>query len=95
MSESSLQFNLNTNSPAPLGCLCQKAMTRVNAFVPSAAGIPSPLTSYAARHKLAARFIGGNRLENAAASPVKDFVASHDGHTVITNVSDREPPVQI
>jgi acetyl-CoA carboxylase/biotin carboxylase 1 len=43
-------------------------------------------TSYAAKHKLADHFIGGNKLENAAPSPVKDFVASHDGHTVITNV---------
>jgi acetyl-CoA carboxylase/biotin carboxylase 1 len=44
-------------------------------------------TSYAAKRKLADHFIGGNRLENAAAGPVKDFVAAHDGHTVITSVS--------
>lgn len=44
-------------------------------------------TSYAKKHNLADHFIGGNRLENAAPGPVKDFVASHDGHTVITNVS--------
>lgn len=44
-------------------------------------------TSYAAKHKLADHFIGGNKLQNAAPGPVKDFVASHDGHTVITNVS--------
>ncbi len=43
-------------------------------------------TSYAAKHQLADHFIGGNRLENAPPSKVKDFVASHDGHTVITNV---------
>lgn len=43
-------------------------------------------TSYAAKHQLADHFIGGNKLENAAAGPVKDFVANHDGHTVITNV---------
>jgi hypothetical protein len=43
-------------------------------------------TTYAAKHKLADHFIGGNKLENAAPGPVKDFVASHDGHTVITNV---------
>ncbi len=42
--------------------------------------------SYAAKHKLADHFIGGNKLENAAPGPVKDFVAAHDGHTVITNV---------
>ncbi|CZR61438.1 probable acetyl-CoA carboxylase [Phialocephala subalpina] len=43
-------------------------------------------TSYAAKHNLADHFIGGNRLENAAPGKVKDFVAAHDGHTVITNV---------
>ena len=43
--------------------------------------------TYAEKHKVAAHFIGGNHLENAPASKVKDFVASHDGHTVITNVS--------
>jgi acetyl-CoA carboxylase/biotin carboxylase 1 len=43
-------------------------------------------SSYAAKFKLADHFIGGNKLENAPASTVKDFVASHDGHTVITNV---------
>jgi hypothetical protein len=43
-------------------------------------------TSYAAKHNISDHFIGGNKLENALASPVKDFVASHDGHTVITNV---------
>jgi acetyl-CoA carboxylase/biotin carboxylase 1 len=53
-----------------------------NAIVP----IMNGTTSYAAKHKLADHFIGGNRLENAAPSAVKDFVAAHDGHTVITNV---------
>ena len=42
--------------------------------------------SYAEKFKLADHFIGGNKLANAPASKVKDFVASHDGHTVITNV---------
>ncbi len=46
--------------------------------------------SYAAKHKLADNFIGGNKLENAPPSRVKDFVAAHDGHTVITNVSKPE-----
>lgn len=46
--------------------------------------------SYAAKHNLADHFIGGNKLENAPAGPVKDFVASHDGHTVISNVSTDE-----
>lgn len=44
-------------------------------------------TSYAAKHKLADHFIGGNKLANAAPGPVKDFVANNDGHTVITSVS--------
>lgn len=43
-------------------------------------------SSYAAKHKLADHFIGGNKLANAPPSRVKDFVAAHDGHTVITNV---------
>lgn len=34
-------------------------------------------TSYSAKFKLADHFIGGNKLDNAAAGPVKDFVASH------------------
>ncbi|KAI4160750.1 MAG: hypothetical protein LQ342_005463 [Letrouitia transgressa] len=44
------------------------------------------LSSYAVKHKLAPHFIGGNHLDAAPASSVKDFVANHDGHTVITNV---------
>jgi acetyl-CoA carboxylase/biotin carboxylase 1 len=47
---------------------------------------------YAAKHPLADHFIGGNKLENALAGPVKDFVASHDGHTVITSVCTRLGP---
>jgi len=54
-----------------------------NGTVPKLNGSPS----YAAKHNLADHFIGGNRLEIAPAGPVKDFVANHDGHTVITNVS--------
>ena len=42
--------------------------------------------SYAAQFDLAPHFIGGNRLSAAAPGKVKDFVAAHDGHTVITNV---------
>ncbi|KAI1324066.1 acetyl-CoA carboxylase [Xylariaceae sp. FL0255] len=42
--------------------------------------------TWAEKHKVADHFIGGNRLENAPSSKVKDFVAAHDGHTVITNV---------
>lgn len=43
-------------------------------------------SSYSARFNLAPHFIGGNHLEAAPPSKVKDFVANHDGHTVITNV---------
>lgn len=42
--------------------------------------------TYAEKHKIADHFIGGNKLSNAPASKVKDFVAQQDGHTVITNV---------
>lgn len=47
-------------------------------------GFPS---AYAAKYNLASHFIGGNALPTAPPSKVKDFVAAHDGHTVITNVS--------
>lgn len=47
---------------------------------------PNGSASYAQRFNIADHFIGGNKLENAAASKVKDFVAQNDGHTVITNV---------
>ncbi|KAK0320955.1 acetyl-coenzyme-A carboxylase [Friedmanniomyces endolithicus] len=46
-------------------------------------GYPS---AYAAKYNLAAHFIGGNELSRAAPSKVKEFVAQHDGHTVITKV---------
>lgn len=42
--------------------------------------------SHAAKHNLPAHFIGGNHLDAAAPGKVKDFVAQHDGHTVITSV---------
>lgn len=74
----------------------RKGVRSTNGTVP----IMNGTTSYAAKHKLADHFIGGNKLENAAPGPVKDFVAAHDGHTVITNVrtqlprteTHREPP---
>lgn len=47
-------------------------------------GYPSAM---AAKHNLADHFIGGNDLSKASPSKVKDFVAAHDGHTVITSVS--------
>ena len=43
--------------------------------------------SYSAKFDLQPHFIGGNELSVARPSKVKDFVAAHDGHTVITNVS--------
>lgn len=47
-------------------------------------GSPSAL---AAKYNLADHFIGGSRLDKAPPSAVKDFVTSHSGHTVITDVS--------
>jgi acetyl-CoA carboxylase/biotin carboxylase 1 len=44
-------------------------------------------SSSAAKHNLASHFIGGNRLDLAPPSKVKDFVAANDGHSVITSVS--------
>ncbi|KAI5301834.1 acetyl-coenzyme-A carboxylase [Ascosphaera pollenicola] len=43
-------------------------------------------TEYAAKHHLAPHFIGGNRIDNATPSSVKDFVIAHGGHSVITSV---------
>jgi acetyl-CoA carboxylase/biotin carboxylase 1 len=48
-------------------------------------GAPS---SAAARYDLPAHFIGGSHLEAAPPGKVKEFVAAHDGHTVITNVRE-------
>lgn len=42
--------------------------------------------SRAAKYNLASHFIGGNHLDAAAPSSVKDFVAQHEGHSVITSV---------
>ncbi|KAF4472190.1 acetyl- carboxylase [Fusarium albosuccineum] len=42
--------------------------------------------SYAEKFNIADHFIGGNRVENAPPSKVKDFVAQNGGHTVITNL---------
>ena len=44
-------------------------------------------SSYAQKFDLPSHFVGGNHLDAAPAGTVKDFVAYHDGHTVITNVS--------
>jgi len=37
--------------------------------------------------EIPSHFIGGNRLDQAPPSSVKDFVAAHGGHSVITSVS--------
>lgn len=42
-----------------------------------------------AKQDLPSHFIGGNALESAPPSAVKDFVAAHDGHSVITSVSGK------
>ncbi|KAF2464339.1 uncharacterized protein BDR25DRAFT_272060 [Lindgomyces ingoldianus] len=49
----------------------------------TANGTPS---SAAAKYNLPSHFIGGTHLAAAAPGQVKDFVAAHGGHTVITNV---------
>nr|POF07007.1 acetyl-coa carboxylase [Quercus suber] len=49
-------------------------------------GVNGHTHSYASNFNLPAHFIGGNELSRAPPSKVKDFVAAHDGHTVITNV---------
>jgi acetyl-CoA carboxylase / biotin carboxylase 1 len=48
-------------------------------------------SSWQARHDVADHFIGGNKLDNAPPSKVKDFVQSYDGHSVITSVSEKLP----
>lgn len=50
-------------------------------------------SSAVTKHDIPSHFIGGNALESAPPSAVKDFVAAHDGHSVITSVSgDKEQP---
>jgi len=49
----------------------------------NANGAPSAAT---AKYNLPSHFIGGSHLGVATPSKVKDFVAAHGGHTVITNV---------
>lgn len=49
-------------------------------------GVNGHSSSYSAKFKLASHFLGGNHLDVAPHSKVRDFVAQHDGHTVITNV---------
>jgi acetyl-CoA carboxylase/biotin carboxylase 1 len=44
-------------------------------------------SSSADKYNLPSHFIGGNHLDVAPPSSVKDFVANHGGHSVITSVS--------
>ncbi|KAJ5349021.1 hypothetical protein MYU51_011793 [Penicillium brevicompactum] len=46
----------------------------------------APVNGSSAKHNIPSHFIGGNALESAPPSNVKDFVAAHDGHSVITSV---------
>lgn len=46
-------------------------------------GLSNTLTS---KDQIPSHFIGGNRLDSAVPSVVKDFVAKHDGHSVINSV---------
>jgi hypothetical protein len=43
-------------------------------------------SSWQAKHDLPSHFIGGNYLDSAPASALKDFVQKSDGHSVITSV---------
>ncbi|CAI7678426.1 unnamed protein product [Penicillium manginii] len=50
-------------------------------------GVTNGNSSMAAKHdELPSHFIGGNRLDQAPPSSVKDFVVEHGGHSVITSV---------
>lgn len=42
--------------------------------------------STVSKQDIPSHFIGGNALESAPPSVVKDFVAAHEGHSVITSV---------
>ena len=65
-------------------------------MAPKTNGVNGALTnghpsSWQAKHDIPSHFIGGNRLEKAPASKVKDFVQDSDGHSVITSVSSFPP----
>lgn len=55
--------------------------------VPNGSSSNGHVSSRAAKHNLPSHFIGGNHLDAAPPSSVKDFVASHEGHSVISSVS--------
>lgn len=52
-------------------------------------GVPDSTTNGSAgsKQEIPSHFIGGNHLEAAAPSAVRDFVAKNDGHSVISSVS--------
>ncbi|KAH2851846.1 Acetyl-CoA carboxylase [Aspergillus fumigatus] len=54
--------------------------------VPNGSSSNGHVSSRAAKHNLPSHFIGGNHLDAAPPSSVKDFVASHEGHSVISSV---------
>jgi len=58
----------------------------VNGKAPTPQSYDGYPSAVAAKHRLASHFIGGNELPKAPPSKVKDFVAAHDGHTVITSI---------
>lgn len=60
---------------------------KVNGVKPLVNGHARSGSVYAARHDLPSHFIGGNALQKAPSSTVKDFVAENDGHSVITSVT--------
>lgn len=45
-----------------------------------------PTSSYTAKFNLPEHFKGGNSLEAAPPSDVREYIRENDGHTVITNV---------
>ena len=58
----------------------------VNGVKGQANGVHS---SWQAKHEVGSHFIGGNKLEKAPPSKVKDFVQASDGHSVINSVCFR------
>ena len=64
-------------------------VAHVNGTGPKANGVNgvSKQTSNFSTQKLPSHFIGGNHLDAAPSSKVKDFVAANNGHTVISSVS--------
>jgi hypothetical protein len=55
--------------------------------VPNGSSSNGHVSSRAAKHNIPSHFIGGNHLDAAPPSSVKDFVANHEGHSVISSVS--------